>query len=145
MESSLIKSKVEVAQLCQTLCHPMDYTDHGILQARILEWVAFLFSSLSLLNLSNPGIEPSFPTLRADSLPAEPPGKPKNTGQGSLSLLQQIFPTEESNQGLLQGRQMILGRECKKMCLDDELGLFEEVWVTHENREVARNIPRKIL
>ena len=64
---------------------------------------------------------------------------------GSLSLLQQIFPTEESNQGLLQGRQMILGRECKKMCLDDELGLFEEVWVTHENREVARNIPRKIL
>ena len=44
MVSSLIKSKVEVAQLCQTLCHPMDYTDHGILQARILEWVAFPFS-----------------------------------------------------------------------------------------------------
>ena len=28
-----------VAQLCPTLCHPMDYTVHGILQARILEWV----------------------------------------------------------------------------------------------------------
>ena len=36
-----------------------------------------------------------------DSLPAEPPGKPKNTGVGSLSLLQGIFPTQESNLGLL--------------------------------------------
>ena len=31
-------------QLCPTLCDPMDYTVHGILQARKLEWVAFLFS-----------------------------------------------------------------------------------------------------
>ena len=36
--------KVKVAQLCLTLCDPMDYTVHGILQARILEWVAFPFS-----------------------------------------------------------------------------------------------------
>ena len=36
--------KVKVAPLCLTLCDPMDYTDHGILQARILEWVAFPFS-----------------------------------------------------------------------------------------------------
>ena len=36
--------KVKVAQLCLTLCEPMDYTVHGILQARILEWVAFPFS-----------------------------------------------------------------------------------------------------
>ena len=36
--------KVKVAQLCPTLCDPMDYTVHGILQARILEWVAFPFS-----------------------------------------------------------------------------------------------------
>ena len=35
---------VEVAQLCATLCDPMDYTVHGILRARILEWVAFPFS-----------------------------------------------------------------------------------------------------
>ena len=33
--------KVKFAQSCPTLCHPMDYTVHGILQARILEWVAF--------------------------------------------------------------------------------------------------------
>ena len=37
------KVKVKVAQLCPTLCNPMDYTVHGILQARILDWVAFLF------------------------------------------------------------------------------------------------------
>ena len=36
--------KVKVTQLCLTLCDPMDYTVHGILQARILEWVAFPFS-----------------------------------------------------------------------------------------------------
>ena len=36
--------KVKVARSCRTLCNPMDYTVNGILQARILEWVAFPFS-----------------------------------------------------------------------------------------------------
>ena len=36
--------KVKVTQSCLTLCDPMDYTVHGIVQARILEWLAFLFS-----------------------------------------------------------------------------------------------------
>jgi len=36
--------KVKVTQSCLTLCDPMDYTVHGILQATILEWVAFPFS-----------------------------------------------------------------------------------------------------
>ena len=36
--------KVKVTQLCPTLGDPMDYTVHGILQARILQWVAFPFS-----------------------------------------------------------------------------------------------------
>ena len=35
---------VKVAQSCPAVCNPMDYTVHGILQARILEWVAFPFS-----------------------------------------------------------------------------------------------------
>ena len=39
--------KVKVAQWCPILCDPMDYTVHGILQARILEWVAFPFSRRS--------------------------------------------------------------------------------------------------
>ena len=37
-------TKLKVAQSCPTLCDPIDYTAHGILQARILEWVAFSFS-----------------------------------------------------------------------------------------------------
>ena len=39
--------KVEVTQLCLTLCDPMDCKVHGILQLRILEWVAFPFSRVS--------------------------------------------------------------------------------------------------
>ena len=39
-----LKVKVKVTQLCLTLWDPMDYTVHRILQARILEWVAFPFS-----------------------------------------------------------------------------------------------------
>ena len=58
-------------------------------------------------DLPNPGIEPRSPALQADSLPAEPQGKPKNIGVGSLSLLQQIFPTQELNQGLLHCRQIL--------------------------------------
>ena len=37
--------KVKVTQSCPALCDPMDYTVHGILQTRILEWIAFPFSS----------------------------------------------------------------------------------------------------
>ena len=90
-----------MAQLCQTICDPMDCI-HGILQARILEWIAFPFSR----DLPNAGIKPRSPALRADSLPTEPQGKPKNTGVGSLSFLQRIFPTRESNHGLLHCRQI---------------------------------------
>ena len=55
-------------------------------------------------NLPNPGIKLRSPTLQVDSLPSEPQGKPKNTGVGSLSLLQQIFLTQESNRSLLHCR-----------------------------------------
>ena len=58
-------------------------------------------------DLPNPGIKLRSPMLQADSLPAEPQGKPKNTGVGSLSLLQRIFPTQELNQGLLHCRQIL--------------------------------------
>ena len=52
-------------------------------------------------------MEPKSPTLQADSLPAEPQGKPENTEVDSLSLLQRIFPTQESKQGLLHCRQIL--------------------------------------
>ena len=51
-------------------------------------------------DLPNPGIEPRSAALPSDSIPAEPPGKPKNTEESSLSLLQGIFPPQESNWGL---------------------------------------------
>ena len=46
-DSFLSRVKVKVAQSCLTPCDPMDYTIHGILQARILECVAFPFSRKS--------------------------------------------------------------------------------------------------
>ena len=58
-------------------------------------------------NLPNPGIEPRSSALQVDSLPAKPQGKPKNIGVGSLSLLQQIFLTQELNWGILHCRQII--------------------------------------
>ena len=102
--------KVKVAQSCLTLCNPMDLV-HGILQARMLEWVAFPFSRGSS--------QPRSLTLQADSLPAEPQGKPKNTGVGSLSPLQWIFPTQESNEGLLHRRWILyqLSYEGSHICL----------------------------
>ena len=65
--------------------------------------------SLSFLqgNLPNPGIESRSPTLQANSLPAEAQGKPKTTGVDNLFLLQQIFPTQESNWGVLHCRQIL--------------------------------------
>ena len=53
---------MKVAQLGLTVCDPVDYIVHGILQARVLEWVDIPFSS----DLPNPGIKPRSPTLQAD-------------------------------------------------------------------------------
>ena len=69
--------KVLVAQSCSTLCDPRDHSPpgfsvRGILQARILQWVAISFSRES----SQPGIQPGYPALQADSLPSERLGKP---------------------------------------------------------------------
>ena len=109
----------EVAQSCPTLCDPMDCTVHGILQARILEWIAFLFSR----DIPNPGIEPRSPALQVDSLPTEPQGKPKNTGVGSLSLLHQIFPKQEFNQSLLHCRRILYQLSCQ--------GVTREAFMKH--------------
>ena len=62
---------------------------------------------LSPGDLSNPEIKPRCPVLQADSLPAEPQGKSKNTGVCSLSLPQGIFLTQEQNWGLLHCRQIL--------------------------------------
>ena len=67
----------EVAQSCLTLCNPVDCSlpgssVHGILQARIVEWIAISFSRGS----SRPRDRTRVSTLEADALTSEPPGKP---------------------------------------------------------------------
>ena len=55
-DHSVAKVKVKVTQPCLTLCDPVDYTVHGILQARILEWVAFPSPRIFPAQGSNPGL-----------------------------------------------------------------------------------------
>ena len=74
------ESESEVAQLCPTLCDPMDgslpgSTVLGIFQARILEWAAISFSG----DHPHPGIEPGSPALQTDALPSELPGNPNTS------------------------------------------------------------------
>ena len=85
-------------------------------------------------NLPNPGITTRFPTLHPDSLPSEPPGKPKNTGVGSLSLLQGIFPTQE--QGKKKQNKRLSERHIKyetKRCFTKQIFFFfkpkDEVYI----------------
>ena len=93
-----------------TLCDPIEYTVHGIVQARILEWVAFPVSRGSSHGRDQTqvshiagGFFTSLATREAQ-LEAQPG---KATGVGSLSLLQRIFPTQESNWGLLPCRPIL--------------------------------------
>ena len=100
--------ELKVAQLCPTLCDPMNQSmefsrpEYGSGQP---------FPSPG--DLPNPGIKPRSPALQTDSLPAEPPGKPKNIGVGSLFLPQWIFLTQESNQCLLHCRQILYQLSCE--------------------------------
>ena len=67
-------------------CSPPGSSIHGILQARILEWVAIPSPG----DLPDPGIKPGSPTLQADALPSEPPGKPLSEG-GSENYICLVF------------------------------------------------------
>ena len=73
------KRESEVTQSCPTLCDPVDCSlpsssIHGILQARILEWVAI---SCSRGVFPTQGSNPGFHALKADTLTSEPPVKPR--------------------------------------------------------------------
>ena len=88
------KVKVKITQSCLTLCNCIVC---GILQARILECIAIPFSRGS--SQSRDWIQVS--RIAGGFFTSWATGKPKNTGVGSLSLLQRVFPTQESNWGLL--------------------------------------------
>ena len=81
-----------VTQMCLTLCHPMDCSSpgssvHGILQARILEWVAISFFRGSSWPRNGTGS----PVLKAYPLPSEPPGRPQDTLLRSIQKDQQNY------------------------------------------------------
>ena len=78
-------------------------TVHGILQTRILEWVAVPFSRGS----SRPRDRTQVSWITGGFFTSWATGKPKNTGVGSLSLLQGVFSTQELNRGLLHCRQIL--------------------------------------
>ena len=76
MTSDVPYYKVKVTQSCPTLCDPMDYTFHGIPQARIPEWVAFPSPG----DLPNPGINPGLPHCRQILYQLSHKGSPRMLG-----------------------------------------------------------------
>ena len=116
------KRKSEVAQSCPTLGNPMDTSPpgssvHGILQAKILEWVAISFSRGS----SPPRDQTQSLTLQADSLPSESPGKPNRPINIAFQAVSWYRgDTREEAATAEDGRggvgQRILGRGCCWSC-----------------------------
>ena len=96
--------------------------------SRTESWSGWPFPSPG--DLPKPGIEPQSPTLQVDSLPAESQGKPKNTGVGSLSLLQWIFPTQESNRGLLHCRWTLYQLSYQGSLVSPNSNLFPSIILT---------------
>ena len=106
---------MKVVQSCLTLCDLMDCSlpgssVHGILQARILAWIALPFSRGSS--------QPRSPTLQVDSLPSEPPGdhiRPRDQcEQGSL-INQSLHRKQHIQKMMMEGRGgFCLQRRCLK-------------------------------
>ena len=123
------------------------YTIHGILQARILEWVAFLFSRGS----SQPRDQTQVSHIAGKFLTIWATREAKNTGVGSLSLLQGIFLTLESNRGSLHTGRFFNFSKSEvglKFCMSNKLpddaehGVFSSVsTVDHGTKEVAISRP----
>ena len=99
-----------VVQSCPTLWDPINCSPTRLLCpwkfSRQEYWSGLPCSPPG--DLPDPGIKPTSLILQADSLPSEPPGEPMNTGVGSPSLLQGIFPTQGLNWGLLHCRWISL-------------------------------------
>ena len=104
-------------------------------QAGILEWEPFPSPG----DLPNPGIKPRPPALQGDSLPAEPQGKPKNPGVGSLSLLQQFSQLRNRI-----GISCLAGRFFTSWAIKEGLEANSEqpLWVKHSVSCVILNTER---
>ena len=88
-----------------TPCHPMDYCPPGSFVHGQEYWSGLPCPPSG--DLPDQGIKPRAPSLQVDSLPTEPPGKPKITGVGSHSRRKGFFPTQESNWGPLHCRWIL--------------------------------------
>ena len=115
--------KVKVTQSFPTLCNFMDYTVPEILQARILEWVGSLSPSPG--DLPKPGIEPRSAAFQADSLPAEPQGKPSSMHKALL--LHQLVP-------------LLIPMACPFTAHDDRTGSLL-LYVTFKNVSLTQLLP----
>ena len=98
-----VKMKMKVAQSCLTFCDPLDCTVHGILQARILEWVTSPFSRGS----SQPRDRTQVSCIAGGFFTSWATREAQKYWSGSLSLLQRIFPTQELKWGLLLCRWIL--------------------------------------
>ena len=102
-------------------CSPSGSCVHGLLQARILGWIAIPFSR----HLPDPGIKLGSAMLQANSLQSEPPGKPKErqreaSKSGPASRAPALTPVAAApSAGLLRARPTVLIRETSmiEMCV----------------------------
>ena len=112
------KVKVLVAQSCPTLATPWTATRQAHLSMGFSRQEYWSELSPAPGDLPYPRIEPGSPALQVDSLSSEPPMNPncsylvwnspgQNTGVGSSSFLQGIFPKQGSNPGLLHCRRIL--------------------------------------
>ena len=76
-------------------------------ETRFNSWEQGLSCSAACAVFPDQRVNPCLLHQHIDSLPSEPIGKPKNTGVGSLFLLQGIFPTQKQSTGLLHCRQIL--------------------------------------
>ena len=102
-----IRAVCLVTRSCPILCNPMDCSSPG---SSVHEDSPSKNTGVPCPppgDLPNPGVKCRSPTLQVDSLPSEPPGKPKNTAVGSLSFPQGIFLTQGLILSLLHCRQIL--------------------------------------
>ena len=134
--------KLKLLSHVQLFVTPMDYTACGILQARILEWVAVPFSrgSSQLRDQTQVfHIAGWFFTSWATR-------EAQETGVGSLTILQRIFLTQESNQGLLHCRWILYqlnyqGRPLISVSVQFSCSVVSDSWQPHESQHARPPCP----
>ena len=113
---------------------------HGILQARILEWVAVLFSR----HLPHPGIKPGSPALQADYLPSQPPGKPDHQSLGKCNSKPQWDITlHPLTMTIIQKAQKIIKSWESESVHHSVVPDFVAPWVVARQVPLSMGLPRQ--